>query len=121
MRDETFRIASEALGNAFHHAEAKQIEVAIHYDAGRLRLRVGDDGKGIEPEVLGAGRKEGHFGLSGMRERAELVGGKLVVRSNTGGGTEVDFSVPGARAYSNASPARSWLRFKRVAQTEVDK
>jgi len=121
VRDETFRIASEALRNAFHHADAKQIEVAIHYDAGRLRLRVRDDGKGIEPEVLGAGKKEGHFGLSGMRERAELVGGKLIVRSNAGAGTEVDFSVPGARAYSRASPARSWLRFKRVAQTEVDK
>src|SRR6202007_2052233 len=81
VRDETFRIASEALRNAFRHAGAKQIAVEINYGARWLRVRVRDDGKGIHPEVLHAGGKEGHFGLSGMRERAELAGGKLTVRS----------------------------------------
>jgi signal transduction histidine kinase/ligand-binding sensor domain-containing protein len=112
VRDETFRIAGEALRNAFHHADAKLIKVEICYDARQLRVRVRDDGKGIGPEVLGTGGTEGHFGLRGMRERAELVGGKLSVRSVVGAGTEVDFSVPGERAYGRLSATRSWLNHK---------
>ncbi|HEY4081515.1 MAG TPA: two-component regulator propeller domain-containing protein [Burkholderiaceae bacterium] len=107
VRDEVFRIAGEAMRNAVHHADAKQIDVEIHYDTRCLRVQVRDDGKGIDPEVLRAGSKEGHFGLSGMRERAELVGVKLTVRSVVGAGTEVDFSVPGAQAYSRTSTVGS--------------
>jgi signal transduction histidine kinase len=84
-----------------------------------LRLRVRDDGKGIAPEVLSAGEKQGHFGLSGMRERAELVGGKLTVRRGLETGTEVEFSAPGAQAYGSPIPARSWLLHKRFASSEV--
>jgi signal transduction histidine kinase/ligand-binding sensor domain-containing protein len=120
VRDETFRIASEALRNAFRHADAKQIAVEINYDARWLRVRVRDDGKGIHPEVLRTGGKQGHFGLSGMRERAELAGGKLTVRSVAGAGTEVDFSAPGARAYSRASPARPWPLYKKTTPSEID-
>jgi len=120
VRDETFRIAGEALRNAFRHADAKQIDVEIRYDTRELRVRVRDDGKGIAPEVLRAGKKEGHFGLSGMRERAELAGGTLTVRSLMAGGTEVDFSAPGARAYRRFSPSRSWLPHKKVARNEID-
>jgi signal transduction histidine kinase len=94
VRDETFRIAGEALRNAFRHADAKRIDLEIRYDARQLRVRVRDDGKGIAPEVLRTGEKEGHFGLSGMRERAELVGGKLTIRSGLDTGTEVEFSTP---------------------------
>jgi signal transduction histidine kinase/ligand-binding sensor domain-containing protein len=119
VRDEIFRIAGEALRNAFHHAEAKRIDVEIRYDARLLRLRVRDDGKGIAPEVLSAGEKQGHFGLSGMRERAELVGGKLTVRRGLETGTEVEFSAPGAQAYGSPIPARSWLLHKRFASSEV--
>ena len=74
VRDEVFRIAGEALRNAFHHAAAKQIEVELRYDERQLRVRVRDDGKGIDPEVLRAQGREGHFGLRGMRERAKLGG-----------------------------------------------
>jgi signal transduction histidine kinase/ligand-binding sensor domain-containing protein len=119
VRDETFRIAGEALRNAFRHADAKQIEVEIRHDARQLSVRVRDDGKGMDPEVLRAGEKEGHFGLSGMRERAELVGGKLTVRSGQDGGTEVEFSAPGSRAYSRSSPARWWLPHKNSAPSEI--
>jgi signal transduction histidine kinase/ligand-binding sensor domain-containing protein len=107
VRDEVFRIAGEALGNAFHHAEAKHIDVEIRYDARQLRVRVRDDGKGIEPQVLRTGEKQGHFGLNGMRERAELVGGKLTIRSGPETGTEVEFSTSGSQAYKSVSPARS--------------
>ena len=103
LRDETFRIVGEALRNAYSHAEAKQIEVELRYDAGYLRLRVGDDGKGIDPAVLSEGGREGHFGMRGMRERATLIGGKLTVWSAPGSGTEVELSVPASHAYT-ASP-----------------
>jgi len=119
VRDETFRIAGEALRNAFRHAEAKLIEVEICYDRRELRVRVRDDGKGIDPEVLRAGHKEGHFGLSGMRERAELAGGKLTIRSSVETGTEVEFSAPGSRAYSRPLPARAGLLRKMFAPTEI--
>ena len=119
VRDETFRIAGEALRNAFHHADAKRIEVEVNYDARALHVRVRDDGKGIDAEVLRTGAKEGHFGLSGMRERTELVGGKLTVRRAGDAGTEVALSVPGSRAYSRHVPARSWRFYKRVASGEI--
>ena len=75
VRDEIYRIASEALRNAFRHAEAKQIEVELRYDERQLRLRVRDDGKGIDPNFLTAEGRAGHFGLHGMHERAKLIGG----------------------------------------------
>jgi glucose-6-phosphate-specific signal transduction histidine kinase len=80
VRDEVYRIAVEALCNAFHHAHAKRIEVEIHYDKRRLRMRIRDDGKGISQKVLGAGGRAGH-GLPGMQERAALVNGKLSILS----------------------------------------
>jgi len=109
VRDEVFRIAGEALRNAFRHAAARQIEVELRYDERQFRVRVRDDGKGIDPEVLRAEGPEGHFGLRGMRERAKLAGGKLTVWSGLDAGTEVELSIPGPHAYSSPSPDRSWL------------
>ena len=105
VRDEIFRIADEALRNAFRHANAKQIEVEIRYDVREFRLRVRDDGAGIDPAVLEAGGREGHFGLRGMRERAEAVGGKLRLWSALDTGTEVELMHSRARA-----PTRRRLR-----------
>jgi signal transduction histidine kinase len=119
VRDETFRIAGEALRNAFRHAAAKHIDVEVRYEPRQLRVTVRDDGKGIDPEVLRKGEKEGHFGLNGMRERAELIGGKLAVRRNGEKGTEVEFRAPGSQAYSKPLPARSWLLPRKLARSEV--
>src|SRR5208337_1261205 len=74
LRDEVYRIGGEALRNAFRHAEAGRIEVEIQYDDKRFRLRVRDDGKGIDPKFLNQNGRPGHFGLHGMRERAKLLG-----------------------------------------------
>jgi signal transduction histidine kinase/ligand-binding sensor domain-containing protein len=110
IRDEIYRIASEALRNAFRHAQARHIEVEIRYDETQLRLRVRDDGKGIDPKVLESEGRAGHWGLHGMRERAELVGGKLDVWSEIGSGTEVDLNIPASAAYARSSARRrSWL------------
>ena len=109
VRDEVFRIAGEALRNAFRHAGARKIEVELRYDERQLVIRVRDDGKGIDPDVLRDEGREGHFGLRGMRERAKLAGGKLTVWSGLGTGTEVDLTIPGARAYGTVTQGRSWL------------
>ncbi len=105
--------------NAYRHAEAKQIEVELRYVERQVRLRIRDDGKGIEPQFLTAEGREGHFGLHGMRERAKLIGGKLIVWTASGSGTEIELSVPAARAYT-ASPVpwRSWIaeKFSRSAR-----
>jgi signal transduction histidine kinase len=112
VRDEIYRIASEALRNAFRHAEARQIEVELRYDERQLRLRVRDDGEGINATFLTAEGRTGHFGLHGMRERAKLMGGKLAVWTAAESGTEIELIVPAARAYAVEPPRRSWFAEK---------
>ena len=116
LRDEVYRIASEALRNAFRHAEARQIEVEIRYDERQLRLRVRDDGKGMDPETLEVGERAGHYGLDGMRERCKLMGGKLAIWSELDSGTEIELSIPASLAYATPSAHRSWLSRK---ETEI--
>ncbi len=107
VRDEAYRIAGEALRNAFRHAQARRITVEIRYDKRQFRLRVRDDGKGLDEETVRR-QPAGHFGLHGMRERAEIVGGRLEVRSRLDSGTEVELNIPGTIAYGG-SDRRSWL------------
>jgi signal transduction histidine kinase len=72
-----------------------------------LRLRIRDDGRGIDPAVLTAGARPGHWGLPGIRERAKLAGAKLDFWSEPGAGTEVQISVPASVAYLESPEARS--------------
>jgi signal transduction histidine kinase len=76
LRDEVYRISCEALRNAFQHSGAARIEVSVHYDDRHFRLCIRDNGKGIDPKVLDAGGREGHYGLMGMHERAKVAGGR---------------------------------------------
>jgi signal transduction histidine kinase len=99
VRDEVYRIAGEALRNAFDHAESNRIEVDLHFDAIRLRLRIRDNGKGIEPRLLRDGGHPGHWGVQGMRERADIIGGKLDIWSDVGAGTEIELTLPASVAY----------------------
>lgn len=101
-RDETFRIAAEALRNAVHHSQGTQIEVELRYDSRQFRLRVRDDGHGTDPDILARGDAAGHFGLRGMRERAALAGGKLTLWSAPNAGMEVELIIPASRAYPAA-------------------
>jgi signal transduction histidine kinase len=100
VRDDVHRIASEAMRNAMRHAQARQIQVDIHYDQRCLQLRIRDDGTGIDAAILEDRSVSGHWGLPGMRERAELIGGTLAVRSRLGAGTEVELSLPASKAYA---------------------
>jgi len=110
VRDEAYRITGEALRNAFLHAHAGRIEVEIHYDQRQFRLRVRDNGKGIDPKVLDAGARAGHYGLPGMHERAKVVGGKLAVWSELDSGTEAELTIPASIAYAKSMAAR-WPMF----------
>lgn len=102
IRDEAYRIGREALANAFRHSSASKIEIEIEYANKNLRVLVRDDGTGIDPEVLESGR-DGHWGLPGMRERAESIGARLKVWSRTNAGTEVELLIPSHIAYVSSS------------------
>jgi len=115
VRDEVYRIACEAVRNAFHHACAARIELEIGYDRQRFRLRVRDNGKGIDPKILGGDGRKGHYGLPGMHERARLVGGKLAVCSELDSGTEAELTIPASVAYAKSSARRRMMFFGKGA------
>ena len=106
IRDEAYRIGREALSNAFRHAQASKIEVELEYTPKHLRILVRDDGAGIDSNVLQTGR-DGHWGLAGMRERAESIGGRLKVLSRLKAGTEVELFIPGQIAFVSGERKRS--------------
>jgi signal transduction histidine kinase/ligand-binding sensor domain-containing protein len=117
LRDEIYKIAAEALRNAFRHAQAKQVEVEIRYGH-EFRLRVRDDGKGMDAAVLSSHGLEGHYGLRGMRERATLIKGKLAVWSEVDAGTEVELRVPASAVYTT-DRKRSWLLQRFAGKTKA--
>jgi signal transduction histidine kinase len=98
IRDEAYRIGREALANAFRHSQANKIEIELEYSSKQLRILVRDDGTGIDPDVLQSGR-DGHWGLAGMRERAESIGARLKVWSRANAGTEVELTIPSQVAF----------------------
>ncbi len=111
IRDEVYRIGREALVNAFRHSGAGNIDLHLEYAPKQLRILVQDDGRGIDPQVLQSGR-DGHWGLSGMLERAEKIGARVKVLSRAGGGTEVEFRLPSNIAFEShpSNLASKWLR-----------
>jgi len=106
LQDEVYKISREVIRNAFHHAAASRIEVEIRYDQDQLRLRIRDDGKGIDPKILEADGRSGHFGIRGIRERAQRIGSRLEFWSDAGAGTEVQLTVPATVAYEKRQNGR---------------
>jgi signal transduction histidine kinase len=111
IRDELYRITREALRNAFTHARAHLIEAELTYAERYFRLRIRDDGRGIEPAMLEEGRS-GHYGLPGMRERGRQIGADFKIRSSVGSGTQIELSIPGSIAY-RALPRPRFSFFRR--------
>ena len=103
LRDEVYRIAGEALRNAFRHAQARRVELDICYDQHQMRLRIRDDGKGMDSRVLDGKGQTRHWGLPGMRERAKLVVTNLEVWSKVDSGTEIELSIPASVAYGHST------------------
>ncbi len=95
VRSEVFLAVREALLNAFQHASARTIVLELRRRRRTFVILVRDDGRGIDPLLVSAGGREGHWGLTGMRERAERLGGRVAVAGVAGGGTEVCIELPG--------------------------
>jgi len=117
LRDEIDRIGREALTNAFRHARANHVQIELQHGSRDFRLRVYDDGCGVDPRMLQAGQ-DGQRGLSGMRERANRMGARFRFFSSPAAGTEVYLSVPGRIAYQDR-PARGLSRFRMGARTPI--
>lgn len=110
VAEEIKRIVREALFNMALHARASSAEVAIGFEPRHLAIRMRDDGVGIPGDVVAHGHKDGHFGMIGMRERAERIGGKLIVSSTPGAGAEITLTLPAKLAFAKGKPRhRSWL------------
>jgi signal transduction histidine kinase/ligand-binding sensor domain-containing protein len=103
VQDEVYRIAGEALRNAFRHARASRIEVDVRYDQRRFRLSVRDDGKGIDAAAGGERNADDHYGMAGMHERAKLLGATLSVWSERDSGTEAELAIPASVAYAKSA------------------
>jgi signal transduction histidine kinase len=99
LRDEIYHIGREAIINAHRHASAKRIEAEIEYRPTELRIAVRDNGCGIDPRRL---ERNGHWGLQGMRERADRIGARLRILSKVALGTEVELRVPSMIAFEQA-------------------
>jgi len=103
-RDEIYRIGFESIRNACEHSAASKLEIVLTY-AQDLTLRVSDNGIGMEPDVLTKGR-DGHFGLRGMRERADRIRSQFTLNSSPSSGTVMTLVVPGNIIFRKASVTR---------------
>lgn len=113
LQAEIYRIAREVLRNAVQHADANHIEAELRYDDHQIRLRIRDDGKGIAPEILKESGRPGHWGLPGVRERADRIGADLRFWSEAGAGTEIELTIPATIAYDGVQNGRGFDLFKK--------
>jgi signal transduction histidine kinase len=113
VQEESYCIGREAIINALTHSEGRNVEVEISYESRQFRLRVRDDGHGINQKILKEGGRPDHWGMQGMRERANKIGAELKIWSGHENGTEVELTVPGATAYQPASSRSRLSRFRR--------
>jgi signal transduction histidine kinase/ligand-binding sensor domain-containing protein len=107
VREEAYRIGAEALRNAFQHAAAAHIDLEIEYTRQGLSVRIVDDGRGFDVATLADNSRHKHFGLAGLRERAQKIRSELEVSSKPGLGTEVALHVPGVVAYAPERPTKA--------------
>jgi signal transduction histidine kinase/ligand-binding sensor domain-containing protein len=107
VRDEVYRIAHEAINNAFRHARAQQVHVQIEYTLRFFRLKISDDGVGMDHAYISNKGRPDHWGLRGMHERARKIAADLTINSIRDAGTEIVLSMSGRSAYRNLM--RCWL------------
>lgn len=107
--EEASFIIKEAMFNAYQHSGGNLLDVHLGYRPNALILEVLDNGSGIDPAILDAGEKPGHWGLTGMRERAKQMSAKLSIESPSGNGTRVTLWIPGRIAYATLPKARNFF------------
>ena len=110
VRDHIYRIGREAIGNAFKHSDSSTIEIDLAFSPRELQMTIRDDGKGIEPSILNAGGKPGHWGIYNMRERARKIGASLEFSSVPNAGTTLALKLP---LSSSKRSFASWLPWRR--------
>ena len=113
VQEESYCMGREAIINALTHSGGRNVEVEIIYEPRQFRLRVRDDGRGIDPKILEEGGRRDHWGMQGMRERAHKIGAELKIWSGHETGTEVELTVPGATAYQTAGNSSRLSGFRR--------
>jgi len=106
VADELHLFAREAMYNACRHAQAGLLSTTLEHDAGFVRLCVQDNGRGIDPRILAEGAQAGHWGLQGLRERAEVMGAALDIESAPGKGTRLCLRIDADVAYRTRVPAK---------------
>ena len=106
VSDEIAMIGEEAIANAHQHSGGAHLEISIAFRSREFRVQFRDDGGGIDPATLASGGRHGHYGLKGMRERADRIRGKLAILSRPGGGTEISLTVPASLAYAAGAKRR---------------
>jgi two-component sensor histidine kinase len=109
IAEEVCRIAREAVLNSLSHARAQRIELEVAYSDKFLRLRFRDDGIGVDSELLKSRGREGHWGMTGMYERAKNIHARLSIWSKPGTGTEIELTIPAHIAH-DVAPSR--VRFR---------
>jgi len=97
--EEVYNVAREALTNVRRHAHATSVKVELEYARDRFRLTIRDDGCGMDPQAVAEDSNRGHFGITGMRERARQLGAKFAIFSRDATGTEIELVVPAAAAF----------------------
>jgi signal transduction histidine kinase len=103
------KIAREALTNALQHSRAENAGISLVYSNSEFVVKYSDNGVGLPTPVMTDGRREHHWGLVGMRERALAVGGKLEIWSLPDNGTEIEVRIPARRAYVVPPTPMMWL------------
>jgi signal transduction histidine kinase/ligand-binding sensor domain-containing protein len=114
VRGELCKVAREALTNMLRHSGAKRAEIALTYDGDEFMMKCCDNGVGLAPAILSDGKRQGHWGLVGMRERISTIEGTLQLWSSPGCGTEIEIRIPGRKAYRYSSVPSKW--FQRLSQ-----
>jgi signal transduction histidine kinase len=109
VRGELCKIAQEALANMLRHSGAKRADIVLTYADKEFTMRCCDNGAGLLPSILSDGKREGHWGLVGMRERASSIEGKLQLWSSPGSETEIEIRIPDRRAYRFSRRPAKWL------------
>ncbi|KAB7771139.1 sensor histidine kinase [Xanthomonas maliensis] len=120
VADELFQLGREALANADRHARASTIVLELRYGSRDFMLRIRDDGSGLAPDVLHGRARTGHWGLTGMQERAQRIGARMQLWSRPGSGTEIQVVVPARSAYARRPRRRWWWPFQQASREHCD-
>jgi signal transduction histidine kinase len=118
--EEIYYIGREAILNALTHSEGSHVEAEITYDPRQLRLRIRDNGRGFDADIIEQGGRPDHWGLRGMRERANRIGARLELWSRSNAGTEVELLIPGATAYGALKSKRKRWWFRQLSALRGD-